>query len=57
MPRDMVADDLAAGRLAVLDLPEKPGAMYTLSALWRRDAGLGPASAWLINEYRARLAR
>ena len=57
MPRDMVADDLAAGRLAVLDLPEKSGAMYTLSALWRRDAGLGPASAWLINEYRARLAR
>ena len=57
MPHDMVADDLEAGRLVALDLPEKPGDMYTLSALWRRDARLGPAGSWLVDEYRARLAR
>ena len=57
MPHDMVADDLEAGRLVALDLPEKSGDMYTLSALWRRDARWGPAGSWPVDEYRARLAR
>jgi DNA-binding transcriptional LysR family regulator len=52
MPRDMVAGDLAAGRLVELDLPEKPGDLYTLSALWRRDTRLGPATSWLIDAFR-----
>ena len=56
MPRDMVERDLAAGRLVVLDLPEKPGANYTLAALWRRDTRLGPATSWLIDAFRDRLA-
>ena len=40
MPRAMVEDDLAEGRLVELDLPEKPGDNYTFYALWRRDARL-----------------
>ena len=57
MPRHMVADDLAQGRLMLLDLPEKPGTDYTLSALWRRDVRLGPATSWLIDAMRDRLSQ
>ncbi|QIG55072.1 LysR family transcriptional regulator [Altererythrobacter sp. BO-6] len=56
MPRHAVRDDLAVGRLVELDLPERPGAQYTLSATWRRDARPGPASSWLIDALRAQLA-
>lgn len=56
MPRSMVAGDLAAGRLVELDLPEKPGAQYRLSALWRRDSRLGPAANWLVDAFRDGLA-
>lgn len=52
MPRAMVAGDLASGALVELDLPEKPGAQYRLSALWRRDARLGPAASWLVDAFR-----
>ena len=55
MPREMVAGDLKAGRLVELDLPEKPGDLYTLSALWRRDTRLGPATSWLIDAFRESL--
>lgn len=48
MPRHMVADDIANGALVLLDLPEKPGDDYTLSALWRRDWTPGPATRWLM---------
>ncbi|MGQ7829503.1 LysR family transcriptional regulator [Altererythrobacter sp. Z27] len=57
MPRHLVREDIAAGRLVELDLPEKPGASYTLSATWRRDARPGPATSWLIDALRDRLAR
>jgi len=56
MPREMVAADLEQGRLVELDLPEKPGDHYTLSALWRRDTKLGPATSWLIDAFRDGLA-
>lgn len=56
MPRAMVAGDLASGALIALDLPERPGERYTLSALWRRDARLGPAASWLIDAFRTQLA-
>ncbi len=49
MPRHMIAEDVANGRLVELDLPEKPGDTYPLSALWRRDEPPGPATSWLIN--------
>jgi len=55
MPRAMVADDLASGALVELDLPERPGAQYLLSALWRRDTRLGPAASWLVDAFRERL--
>jgi DNA-binding transcriptional LysR family regulator len=55
MPRGMVARDLAEGRLVELDLPERPGAHYLLSALWRRDTRLGPATSWLIDAFRESL--
>lgn len=57
MPRHTVSADLAEGRLCELDLPEKPGASYTLSALWRRDARPGPATSWLIDAIRERLGQ
>ena len=56
MPSHQVADDLERGLLVRLDLPEKPGADYTLYALWPRDGRLGPASSWLIGAMRERLA-
>jgi len=56
MPRHMVQADLASGALIELDLPEKPGAQYQLSALWRRDTKPGPATSWLIDAIRAKLA-
>nr|WP_137677986.1 LysR family transcriptional regulator [Parerythrobacter lutipelagi] len=56
MPRHMVSGDLASGALVELDLPERPGADYTLHALWRRDARPGPAASWLIDMFRERLA-
>lgn len=56
MPRHMVREDLASGALALLDLPEKPGATYPLNALWRRDRRLGPAASWLIDAFRVTLA-
>ncbi|BDW83049.1 LysR family transcriptional regulator [Erythrobacter sp. Dej080120_24] len=52
MPREMVAGDLASGALVELDLPERPGAHYQLSAIWRRDTRLGPATSWLIDAFR-----
>jgi DNA-binding transcriptional LysR family regulator len=52
MPRAMVAGDLASGALVELDLPEKPGAHYRLSAVWRRDTRLGPAASWLVDAFR-----
>ena len=57
MPRHTVAEDIARGRLCELDLPEKPGAQYTLSAVWRRDDRPGPATSWLIDAFRDRLSR
>lgn len=57
MPRHMVRDDLERGTLVELDLPEKPGADYVLSAVWRRDARPGPATSWLIDALRESLAQ
>ena len=56
MPRPMVASDLASGLLVELDLPEKPGTTYRFNALWRRDTKPGPATSWLIDALRDRLA-
>lgn len=47
MPRWMVADDLAAGRLVDLKRPERPGGNYPLFAIHRADTPPGPAARWL----------
>lgn len=57
MPRHMVRADIDEGRLCLLDLPEKPGALYVLSALWRRNARPGPATSWLIDAMRKRMEK
>ena len=54
MPRHAVADDLAAGRLCELHLPEAPPLQYALHALWRKDARPGPASSWMLEALRMR---
>lgn len=56
MPMPLILDDLASGALVELDLPEKPGAAYTLNAVWRRDARPGPAASWIIDAMRDALA-
>ena len=55
MPTHLITNDLKAGRLIELDLPEKPGAGYALSASWRRDSKPGPAMSWLIDTMRQHL--
>lgn len=54
MPRHVVADDLAAGRLVALCLPEAPRIDYGLHALWRKDRRPGPATTWLLDALVAR---
>ena len=49
MPRHMVRDDLATGRLVTLRVPEAPQIHYQLHALWRKDSRPGPASSWMLD--------
>jgi DNA-binding transcriptional LysR family regulator len=56
MPRHMIATDLRDGLLVELELPEDPGTQYTLTALWRRDSLLGPATSWMVDALKERLA-
>jgi DNA-binding transcriptional LysR family regulator len=51
MPLPMVANDLAAGRLVALALPDYPGEDYRFDAVWRRDAPPGPAAQWLLDRF------
>jgi DNA-binding transcriptional LysR family regulator len=48
MPEPMVRDDLAAGRLVRLDVPEGPSGHYPLHAIYRADLPPGPAGRWLV---------
>ena len=48
MPRHAIAEDVRAGRLVELSLPDAPPVRYPLHALWRKDARPGPASSWLL---------
>jgi DNA-binding transcriptional LysR family regulator len=49
MPHHRVKDDLAAGRLSLLPVPEARRVHYQLHALWRKDSRPGPATAWLLD--------
>jgi hypothetical protein len=47
----MVRDDLAAGRLKLLDLPEWSGGFYAMQAIHRTDTPPGAAAAWMIRRF------
>jgi DNA-binding transcriptional LysR family regulator len=51
MPEHMVRDDIAAGRLKRLDLPDWGGAYCTFHIIHRTDTPPGPAAAWLIKRF------
>ena len=52
MPLAMVAEDLRAGTLVALDLPDVPAFDYLLDAVYRSDTPPGPAASWLIRRFR-----
>ncbi|WP_407925130.1 LysR family transcriptional regulator [Croceibacterium soli] len=49
MPRHAVLEDLSAGRLVALCLPEAAQIHYQLHALWRKDSRPGPATTWMLD--------
>lgn len=51
MPLPMIANDLAAGALVRLALPEQPGGSYGFTGIWRRDLPPGPAATWLLEQF------
>ena len=51
MPEPNVRDDLAAGRLVRLELPEAKSGLYAFQAMYRTDTPPGPAAAWLIQRF------
>jgi DNA-binding transcriptional LysR family regulator len=51
MPEPMVREDLAAGRLVHLDMPDCRGGSYRLQAIYRTDTPPGPAGSWLIKRF------
>lgn len=52
MPLPMVREDIASGRLAVLNMPDARGGIYTLEAIYRTDTPPGPAASWLIERFK-----
>jgi DNA-binding transcriptional LysR family regulator len=53
MPEPMVREDLVAGRLRRLDMPDLREAHYALHAIYRADTPPGPATAFLIERFRS----
>ncbi|HLZ84759.1 MAG TPA: LysR family transcriptional regulator [Caulobacteraceae bacterium] len=51
MPEPSVREDLAAGRLVRLELPEARSGSYAFQAMYRTDTPPGPATAWLIQRF------
>lgn len=51
MPEPNVREDLSAGRLVRLELPELRSGVYSFQAMYRTDAPPGPAAAWLIQRF------
>ena len=51
MPEPMVRDDLRAGRLVHLKLPEWSTNLYTMLAIYRTAAPPGPAARWLVERF------
>jgi DNA-binding transcriptional LysR family regulator len=57
MPEPIVRADLAAGRLARLELPEGRGGFYALQAIYRTHSPPGPAAAWMIQRFVGQASR
>lgn len=51
MPMSMIENDLAAGTLVRLAMPDHPGGIYRFAAVWRRDTPPGPAAQWLLRQF------
>ncbi len=51
MPEPAVREDIAAGRLIALDLPDWRAVTYELNAIYRTDTPPGPAAKWLIERF------
>jgi DNA-binding transcriptional LysR family regulator len=51
MPEPMVSEDLACGKLVLLDLPDFKGGHYRFFAIHRTDTPPGPAASFLINQF------
>ena len=51
MPGPMVREDIQAGRLVHLDLPDCKGGPYRLQAIHRTDVPPGPAGRFLISHF------
>ncbi len=49
MPEAMVRGDVAAGRLVLLNLADRPAHRYALSSVRRSDQPPGPAGVWLLD--------
>lgn len=55
LPRWLIADDLASGRLVELDLEVFREARSPLFAMHRSDSSPKPAAAWLIDQFKRQL--
>ena len=51
MPLPMVQEDLDAGRLVRLHMPDDPGGTYRFAGIWRADTPPGPAASWLLDRF------
>lgn len=51
MPEPLVLDDIAAGRLVQLDLPDWQDGQYPFYAIHRADTPPGPATRWLVERF------
>jgi len=49
MPEALVADDLAAGRLVLLDIEGRSPDEYLIYGVYRADAPPGPAGRWFLD--------
>ncbi len=56
MPLPMIQEDLDAGRLVRLDMPDCKGGPYRLQAVHRTDSPPGPAASFLISRFESQMA-
>ena len=52
----MVADDVRAGRLVQLEMPDRVAFDYLVDVIYRTDTPPGPAAAWLMERFGRQVA-